>query len=543
MLSTSSSSFAASSSSSSSSSASSSSSSTTSVVKAHPPIQIGLTGSIGMGKSSVTSQFGRMGFPVFDADLTVHKIYAPGGSAVEPIRSLFPEAITAEGSVDRGVLGKKVLENPTALKSLEGIVHPLVAAERQKFYTDAKNAGAFMVIYDIPLLLENPTAQQVDYVVVVTASSETQRLRVLRRPNMTPEKFEAIKSKQLPDEEKRMKADFLVHTDFPGYAPAKAQVSRIIETIIEAHPLRWTAWKSRTLVQSSKSSSSHASASLSTPTSSSSSILTSSSTSVISSATSSSLKLKEILKSQIDAIIFDLDDTLVPVDKPITKANDELFKFMIDKMPLTSQIVKKRLREVMSRVTKDNPLLAHDLTEVRKEALRALVGESMASSEMDHVEEAMELFVNIRSDVLPHLYDDVLPCLELFSQCGIKMGVLTNGNANLTSCPVLGKYISLTLSAGDVGAMKPSPTPFLAILQRMDCLPSRTLYVGDSFEKDVLGAKNAGIKTAYLQRLEYSEGDRSLNASVSDIILKSLNPYEIEEKFISYLSQKSKIPE
>jgi len=403
-------------------------------------------------------------------------------------------------------------------------------------------SGIFGVFLNVEICVFHETNARFARYSPVTASSETQRLRVLRRPNMTPEKFEAIKSKQLPDEEKRMKADFVVHTDFPGYAPAKAQVSRIIETIIEAHPLRWTAWKSRTLVQSSKSSNSYDSAAISidsTPTSSSSSsILTSSSTSVISSSASSSLKLKEILKSSFDAIIFDLDDTLVPVDKPITKANDELFKFMIDKMPLTSQIVKKRLREVMSRVTKDNPLLAHDLTEVRKEALRALVSESMASSEMDHVEEAMDLFVNARSDVLPHLYDDVLPCLELFSQCGIKMGVLTNGNANLTSCPVLGKYISITLSAGDVGAMKPSPTPFLAILQRMDCLPSRTLYVGDSFEKDVLGAKNAGIKTAYLQRLEDSEGDRSGNASVSDIILKSLHPSEIEEKFISFLNAK-----
>lgn len=497
------------------------------------PLQIGLTGSIGMGKSSVTSQFAMLGFPVFDADLTVHKIYASGGSAVESIRNIFPEAIKADGSVDRSVLGKMVLDNPKALKELEEVVHPLVAAERRRFYADAMNAGAFMVVYDIPLLLENPTAQQVDYTVVVTASSETQRLRVLKRPNMTPEKFESIKSKQMPDEDKRKKADFLVHTDFPGYAPAKAQVSRIIETIIEAHPLRWNAWKSRSLMQPQTSTSVESTIIATTSLTSSASFTTQ----------GPSKAFKEMLRSSIDAVIFDLDNTLVPVDKPINRANEELFKFMAAKMPLTSQEVKSRLREVMSRVTRDNPLLAHDLTEVRKEALRTLALEIGGDSEAAHVDEAMHLFVNTRSDVSPHLYEDSLPCLDFFSQCGVQMGVLTNGNANLTSCPVLGKYISLSLCAGDVGAMKPSPTPFVAMAQRMNCLPKRTLYIGDSYETDVVGAKNAGMITAFLQRIDDSDGKKSAdvkgNVCHTDIVLNSLHPTEIQEKIEQFVLKSS----
>jgi dephospho-CoA kinase len=125
-------------------------------------LQVGLTGSIGMGKSTVAKQFKRLGFPVFDADATVHQLYGPGGAAVGPIGELFPDAIV-DNAVCRPVLGEKVLGNPVALKSVEAIVHPMVISERKAFFEKACEEGHLMVIYDIPLLLENPSAQQVEF--------------------------------------------------------------------------------------------------------------------------------------------------------------------------------------------------------------------------------------------------------------------------------------------------------------------------------------------------------------------------------------------
>ncbi|WFL78648.1 dephospho-CoA kinase [Altererythrobacter arenosus] len=173
------------------------------------PKIIGLTGSIGMGKSTVAEMFERAGVPVFDADAEVRRMQGPGGELIEPIEAEFPGSTGPEG-VKRDELGAQVFADPAALKRLEAIVHPAVGAQRQAFMIE--HAGAPMVVFDIPLLFEGTGHSQVDAIVVVSAPAEVQRARVLARPGMSPEKFAHILSLQLPDAEKRARADHVIDT-------------------------------------------------------------------------------------------------------------------------------------------------------------------------------------------------------------------------------------------------------------------------------------------------------------------------------------------
>lgn len=172
-------------------------------------IRLGLTGSIGMGKSTVAAMFAEEGVPVFDADAAVHRLQGPAGALVAEIESHFP-GTTGPAGVDRGALAERVLGEPEALRRLESLVHPAVAAEREAFL--AANADAPVVLLDIPLLFEAGGWQEVDRIAVVSAPAELQRARVLARPGMTPEKFERILARQLPDAEKRTRADFVIPT-------------------------------------------------------------------------------------------------------------------------------------------------------------------------------------------------------------------------------------------------------------------------------------------------------------------------------------------
>lgn len=190
---------------------------------------IGLTGSIGMGKSATAQMFREEGVRVYDADAAVHAIYAQGGSAVAPVGALFPDAIV-DGAVDRTRLSQAVLNDAEALKKLEAVVHPLVALEQQKFMAEARAAGADLVVLDIPLLFEKGGEKRVDAVVVVSAPEEVQRERVLARAGMTPEKFEAILSKQTPDAEKRARADHVIDTS-QSFDHARAQVRAVLDAL------------------------------------------------------------------------------------------------------------------------------------------------------------------------------------------------------------------------------------------------------------------------------------------------------------------------
>jgi dephospho-CoA kinase len=190
-------------------------------------IVLGLTGSLGMGKSATARLFAEEGVPVHDSDAAVHRLY--DGEAVSAIEAAFP-GTTADGKVDRARLGDQVLGDPVALARLEAIVHPLVRASADRFVTEARNRGAPVVVLDIPLLYETGGEDRVDAVVVVSAPAEMQRARVLARPGMTPEKFTAILAKQLPDAEKRARADFVVDSS-RGIEAAREQVRQILRAV------------------------------------------------------------------------------------------------------------------------------------------------------------------------------------------------------------------------------------------------------------------------------------------------------------------------
>jgi dephospho-CoA kinase len=196
-------------------------------------VVIGLTGSIGMGKSTTARFFEQAGVPVHDADSAVHRLYA--GAAAPVIEAEFPGVSGAQG-IDRDKLAKRVLSDPEALRRLEGIIHPLVRREEARFLDEAERAGAPIAVLDIPLLFETGADRRVDTVVVVTAPAEIQRARAFRRTGMTEEKFQALLAKQMPDAEKRCRADFVVDTS-KGFDFAREQVRAILQAA-STQPIR-----------------------------------------------------------------------------------------------------------------------------------------------------------------------------------------------------------------------------------------------------------------------------------------------------------------
>jgi dephospho-CoA kinase len=190
---------------------------------------LGLTGSIGMGKSTTAKLFEEAGVPVYDADAAVHKLYE--GEAAPVIEAAFP-GTTADGKVDRAKLSERVVHDPAAMKQLEQIVHPMLSAGRQKFFADAEQARAPVVVVDVPLLFETGGEKRVDAVVVVTTSPDLQRERVLARGTMDAAKLDSIIARQMPDAEKRKRADFVVDTSH-GLDPVRAQIKDILAAVVK----------------------------------------------------------------------------------------------------------------------------------------------------------------------------------------------------------------------------------------------------------------------------------------------------------------------
>jgi dephospho-CoA kinase len=188
---------------------------------------LGLTGSIGMGKSTTARFFAEEGVPVLDADAVVHALY--DGEAVAAIEAAFP-GTGKDGRIDREELSRRVVGDPAALKRLESIVHPLVRAAQARFLADAERSGAPVAVLDVPLLFETGGDQRVDAVVVVSAPADVQRARTHDRAGMTAEKFDALMQKQMPDAEKRRRADFIVDTS-QSFDSARAQVRAILAAV------------------------------------------------------------------------------------------------------------------------------------------------------------------------------------------------------------------------------------------------------------------------------------------------------------------------
>jgi dephospho-CoA kinase len=190
---------------------------------------LGLTGSIGMGKSTTAKLFAEAGVPVYDADAAVHEIYE--GEAAPAIEAAFP-GTTVDGRVDRAKLSAKVVHDQAAIKQLEQIVHPMLGASRRKFLEEAERSGAPVVVMDIPLLFETGGEKRVDAVVVVSTDPATQRERILARGTMTSEALDGILARQLPDAEKRKRADFVVDTSH-GLDPVRARISDILAEVVK----------------------------------------------------------------------------------------------------------------------------------------------------------------------------------------------------------------------------------------------------------------------------------------------------------------------
>ena len=192
-------------------------------------IHIGLTGSIGMGKSTTAQMFREAGVPVYDADAAVADLYVQGGAAVEPLEAAF-SGVTRDGAVDREALRLRVLGDDAAMTRLNAVVHPLLGRDRLAFHAQAEASGADVLVFDIPLLFETGGERNMDAVVVVTAPAAVQRARVLAREGMTPERLDAILARQTPDAQKRERADFVIDTG-QGLEAARAEVARVLAAV------------------------------------------------------------------------------------------------------------------------------------------------------------------------------------------------------------------------------------------------------------------------------------------------------------------------
>ena len=202
-------------------------------------ILLGLTGSIGMGKSETARIFRRLGVPVYDADAAVHRLYAEGGPAVPLIEAAFP-GVVENAAVNRARLSQIVMTDPAAMKRLEEMVHPLARAMEDEFLEQQAARGVPIVVLDIPLLFEGQRESSLDAVAVVTAPSDLQIERVLARPEMTREKFEAVLARQMPDVEKRARADYVIETG-RGIDYATRQVMKILASVAGREPKAWRA--------------------------------------------------------------------------------------------------------------------------------------------------------------------------------------------------------------------------------------------------------------------------------------------------------------
>ena len=310
------------------------------------PLRIGLTGSIGMGKSTLTAQLRRLGFNVFDADAAVHRLYDTGGAAVPHIRAEFPHAVSGN-KVDRDRLTRLLAQEEDGFKRLERIVHPLVGHAQRRFVETAVERQDPLLFFDLPLLFETRAEQWLDLTIVVTASAEQQKIRVLSRDGMTEEKLATILAKQMPDAEKREKAHFVVNTDHRSFAAARAQLETVLtEIMCRKRPDLLRRWVDREGPSPGRYGPIRALD-----------------------------QGEKAVREMFDLVIFDLDDTLVPPYGPVSKGNAAVLEFLASRVPPAAvDEVEKDLRTVAKQMAEEMPLLRHDFTQLKWEALNRILG-------------------------------------------------------------------------------------------------------------------------------------------------------------------------
>ena len=355
------------------------------------PIVVGLTGSIGMGTSTASNWLKRAGIKVHDADACVHGLYGPNGPAVEPVCAAFPGVMADDGSIDRGKLSSALREPGASIEMLNKIVHPLVAADRDAFIVRAAADGEWLVVLDIPLLLETmdeaTRSRILDAVVVVSAPAEVQRARVLERPGMTAEKFEYILSKQVSDAEKRAAADFIIETGHESFAPASSASAL--------------------------------------PRASSRSIATVPSRGATAPAPP---RLRPF--PHIAGVSVDLDDTLrvFPLFSRRGGARGRVVE-LLPRVYASAAFSPSAFRGATKALMTEQPLLAHDFTALQQIALRALAAEH--GDDPENADRVIERFLHARSDVFDHFFADAAPSLQaLREQLGLRVGGVTNGNCD-----------------------------------------------------------------------------------------------------------------
>lgn len=435
------------------------------------PLVLGLTGSIGMGKSTASEWWRRAGIRVHDSDATVHALYAAGGAAVAPIGRAFP-GVVVDGGIDRAELSKAiaVAGREQSFKTLEQIVHPLVSASRAAFVAEAEAAGEWLVVVDVPLLLEtNPDeaslrAAGVDAVLVMSAPEDVQVARVLARPGMTREKLQVILARQTPDATKRARADFVVTTE--AFSPARAGLAQCLDSLAQQHARRWNRW----LLSAGGGGGGGAGAA-------------------------------------VRCVTFDLDDTLFPLMPPLLRASaaliDELLPRHLPRSAAAGACTKESLGVAMRAMGQAQPLLAHDLTELRRLSLLELAAAHGDPAEA--VADLMAAFVAIRSDVGFAVYDDVAPHCTLLRASGLTVGSLTNGNCDVAqSGCAFGALFDFSLTAADAGAEKPGLAPFLHAAAVAGVHPCAVVHVGDSIRSDLLGALGCGMRAILLSRKDFA---------------------------------------
>jgi dephospho-CoA kinase len=454
------------------------------------PVVIGLTGSIGMGKSTAVSWLRKAGVRVHDADATVHRLYSPGGAAVKPLSVLIPGVEAVGGGIDRAKLSSKLRAGEANLKDVEKIVHPLVAADRDFFLDEAARDGEWLVVLDVPLLLETTDeaarARLLNSLLVVSAPAHVQRARVLARPGMTEETFQFILSKQIPDEIKRAAADCVIDTGptasgFESFAPARATLAATLMSLAKRHKVAYEAWRDRPAPSPAGS-----------PPSS---------------------------PARVRGVSFDLDDTLFPTMPAINAASLRLLAALQTEMPKAYAAGAgdtTAMHGYSKAVAESEPSLAHDFMELRRAALLSIAtahGDPPAG-----VDAVLDAFAKARSDVGAFFYADAKPAIAALRAAGMRVGACTNGSCDVSMFQEVAQHFDFSVTAADAGCSKPAPVPFWFAAHGASCRLCELVHIGDDAVCDLQGALDAGCRAILVTRpsATHATGTASKPPSGSD---------------------------